>query len=101
MYHSDRLTHYLACGTFVLAKRVPDTNLLFTDGVHLKYFDTPEEFFELTDYYLNHEQERKKIADTGMKWVHEQYNSVKIASYLLELTEKGTYKAPWHLNLKQ
>jgi hypothetical protein len=46
MYHSDRLTHYLACGAFVLAKRVPDTDLLFKDRVHLKYFDTVEEFLK-------------------------------------------------------
>ena len=45
MYHSDRLTHYLACGTFVLAKSVPDTDLLFKDGKHLKYFETAEDFF--------------------------------------------------------
>ena len=95
MYHSDRLTHYLACGTFVLAKSVPDTDLLFKDDKHLKYFETAEEFFELADYYLNHEEERKNIADTGMKWVHEQFNSIKIAGYILELIEKGRYSAPW------
>jgi spore maturation protein CgeB len=95
LYHSDRLTHYLACGTFVLAKRVPDTDLLFKDGVHLKYFDTIEEFFDLADWYLNHEPERKKIADAGMQWTHERFNCVKIAGYILELVEKGTYSAPW------
>jgi glycosyltransferase involved in cell wall biosynthesis len=95
LYHSDRVTHYLACGTFVLAKRVPDTDLLFKDGVHLKYFDTIEEFFELLDWYLNHESERKKIADAGMKRVHKHFNSVKIAGYILDLAQKGSYKAPW------
>lgn len=95
LYHSDRLTHYLACGTFVLAKRVPDSNLLFEDGVHLKYFDTVDEFFELADWYLCHGAERKKIADAGMKWVHEQFNCVKIAGYILDLVEKGSYSAPW------
>ncbi|MDT8302794.1 MAG: glycosyltransferase [Sedimentisphaerales bacterium] len=95
MYHSDRLTHYLAGGAFVLAKRVPDTDLLFHDGVHLKYFDTIDEFVELSDWYLNHEAERKKIADTGMLWIHERFNCVKIAGYILELAEKGTYRAPW------
>ncbi|MCH8120522.1 MAG: glycosyltransferase family 1 protein [Planctomycetes bacterium] len=96
LYHSDRLTHYLSCGTFVLAKRVPDTDLLFKDGLHLKYFDTVDEFFDLADWYLNHEDERKKIADAGMKHVHENFNSQKIAGYFLDLAEKGTYKAPWN-----
>lgn len=95
LYHSDRITFYLACGTFVLAKRVPDTDLLFKDGEHLRYFDTVDEFFDLADWYLNHEEERKKIADAGMQHVHKQFNCVKIAGYVLELIEKGTYNAPW------
>ena len=95
LYHSDRLTHYLACGTFVLAKRVPDTDLLFEDNVHLKYFDSVDEFFELAEWYLNHDEERKKIADAGMKRAHERFNCVKIAGYILELAEKGSYSAPW------
>jgi hypothetical protein len=96
MYHSDRLTNYLSCGTCVLAKRVPDTDLLFKDKVHLRYFDTADEFFELADWYLKHEDERKKIADAGMKWVHEEFNCVKMAGYVLDFIEKGSYKAPWN-----
>jgi hypothetical protein len=93
--HSDRLTHYLSCGTLVMAKRMLDSELLFREGEHLVFFDTIDEFFELSDWYLDHEEKRKKIADAGMKWVHEQFNSTKIAGYILELIEKGGYKAPW------
>lgn len=93
--HSDRLTHFLACGTFVMAKRFSGCNELYKDGEHIKYFDEIEEFFEISQWYLKHEDERKKIADAGMRWVHEQFNSVKIAGYLLELAEKGTYNALW------
>ncbi len=95
LYHSDRLTHYLACGTLALAKRVPDSDLMFKDGVHIKYFDTADEFFELADWYLKHESERQKIADAGMARVHSEFNGTKIAQYMLETIEKGSYKAPW------
>ncbi|MBN2018762.1 MAG: glycosyltransferase [Sedimentisphaerales bacterium] len=95
LYHSDRLTNYLSCGAFVLAKRVPDSDLLFKEDTHLRYFDTIDEFFELADWYLKHENERKRIADSGMNWVHEQFNCVKIASLILDLVEKGSYSAPW------
>ncbi len=95
LYHSDRLTHYLACGTFVLAKRIPGSELLFKDGVHLRYFDTVEEFFDLANWYLCHEAERKRIADAGMKRIHEEFNCVKMAGYILDLVEKGSYSAPW------
>lgn len=95
LYHSDRLTHYLACGTFVLAKRVPSSDLLFQDTVHLRYFDTPEEFFDLADWYLQNEQEREKIAAAGMERVHSEFNCVKIAQHFLDLVGKGHYDASW------
>jgi spore maturation protein CgeB len=93
--HSDRLTQYLACGTFVMAKRFDGCNLLYKDNTHLRYFDTIEEFFDLADWYLSHEQERGKIADAGMQHVHTEFNSTKIAGYILGLIEKGNYRSPW------
>ena len=93
--HSDRLTRFLAGGTFVLAKRFPDCELLYRDGEHLKYFDELNEFFELADWYLAHDEKRQQIADAGMKWVHEQFNCVQTARYIGELIEKGRYTAPW------
>lgn len=95
LYHSDRLTQYLACGTCVLAKYVPDSELLFKDGVHLRYFKTAEEFFELADWFLKHEDERLKIADAGMRHMHTEFNCGKIAKYMLELIDNGRYSAPW------
>jgi glycosyltransferase involved in cell wall biosynthesis len=96
MYHSDRLTYYMAGGTFVLSKRVPDSERLAKDGLHLKYFDEVDEFFDLANWYIDHESERRKIADAGMNWAHEQFNCVKIAGYILDVIEKGEYKAPWN-----
>ena len=96
MYHSDRLTHYLACGTCVLSKRVPDSEKLFRDKEHLAYFDTVDELKELIDYYLAHENETQKLASRGIAWVHQEYNSLKIAQYILDLIENGRYFAPWN-----
>ncbi len=69
--------------------------MLFKDGVHLRYFDTAEEFFELADWYLKHEDERVKIANAGMEYIHREFNCEKIAGYMLDVVEKGSYKAPW------
>jgi len=95
LYHSDRFTNIPACGTFCLAKRVPGYELMFKDGVHIKYFDTVDEFFDLADWYLKHEQEREKIATAGMQQAHSEFNCRKIAQYMLDLIETGTYDAPW------
>jgi spore maturation protein CgeB len=89
------LINSLSCGTFVLAKRVPDADLLFEDGVHLKYFDTAEEFFDLAKWYLHHEAEREKIAKAGMERAHSEFNCLKMARHVLGLIEKGSYNAPW------
>lgn len=95
MYHSDRFVNCLSCGTFVLAKRVPDSDLLFQDGVHLRYFDTPQEFFDLVDFYLRKEKEREKIAKAGMERAHAEFNCEKIAKHVLDLVDTGTYDAQW------
>ncbi len=95
MYHSDRLTNYLSCGTFTLAKRVPDTEVLFKDKEHLRYFDTNEEFFELAERYLKNDSERQQIAKKGMNFTHSNYNCKRMAEYLLELVNTGDIKAPW------
>jgi glycosyltransferase involved in cell wall biosynthesis len=94
-YHSDRLTQYLSCGTCVLAKYVPGTELLFKGGKHLIYFNEVGEFFELVDWYLKHDAERTKIANNGMELAHKEFNCQKIAQYVLELVRTGTYHAPW------
>lgn len=95
MYHSDRLVNYLACGTFVLASRVPDTEQLFKDKIHLRYFETEQECFELADWYLSHEDERETIAAAGMAYAHEQYNPTRMAGYLLDLADGRDVDTPW------
>jgi hypothetical protein len=95
LYHSDRLINYLSCGLFTLARRVPDSDLLFADKVHLRYFDSADEFFELSEWYLKHDDERQKIAQAGMQHAHKEFNCVKIAKYLIDLAETDGYDAPW------
>jgi len=95
LYHSDRLANIPACGTFELAKRVPGYETLFEDGKHLRYFDTLDEFFELADWYLKHDDERERIAMAGMQKAHTDFNCQKIAQYMLDLIETGSYNAPW------
>lgn len=96
LYHSDRLTQYMACGTLVLAKRVPETGRLFEDRRHLRYFDSADEFFEIADEYLRDEPRRRRLAEQGMEYVHREFACEKIARYTLDVVEKGTYSAPWN-----
>jgi len=94
-YHSDRLANSVACGTFTLVKRVPDTELLYEDNKHVKYFDTVDEFFELSHRYLADEHLREKIALQGMQHLHKEFNCVKMAEHAMHLIETGECKARW------
>jgi len=94
-YHSDRLTNYLACGTFVLAKHIPDSELLFENNKHLCYFDTFDECIELVDKFLTDEKQRRQIARAGMKLIHEDFSCEKLARYIIDLAQTGSYNPPW------
>lgn len=94
-YHSDRLIHYLACGAFVLAKQVPDSDLLFEGGKHLCYFDTQEQCEALIDRYLLDKSERVKIAHQGMQHAHESFHYATLAKQVIELATTGTYHDCW------
>jgi spore maturation protein CgeB len=95
LYHSDRFINIPACGAFNLAKRAPGYELLFEDDVHVKYFDTVDEFFDLADWYLHHDRERLKITEAGMKRAHTEFNTERIVRCMLDLIETGSYEAPW------
>ena len=96
LYHSNRLDA-ISFRRRVLSsqKKFPDTDLLFKDSCTCGISKLPKNFLNWRIGILKHEDERKKIADAGMKWTHEQFNGVKIAGYILDLIENGSYKAPW------
>lgn len=93
--HSSRFMHYLACGTLVLAKYVPDSEMLFADGKHLRYFNTPDECLQLIDYYLENSREREAIAAAGMERAHSHFSCVNIVQDIFELINTGSYDKPW------
>lgn len=95
MCHSDRFVNCISCGTLTLAKRVPDTELLFEDKKHVRYFDTSAEFFELAEWYIKHDDSRRQIAQAGMDRAHKEFNCAKMAQHTLDVIDKGAYNAPW------
>lgn len=63
-YTSNRYWIITASGGFALTKRFPGCEEFYPEGTRA-YFDTFEESLELKDYYLEHEDERNKIAAAG------------------------------------
>ena len=60
-----RVFEVLATGSFLLTEWVPTLGELFEDGVHLVTYKTMDEAIEKAKYYLEHEEEREKIAKAG------------------------------------
>ena len=68
-----RIFDIMSVGGFVLSNWQPEIQELFEEGKEVVTFKTPEEMLEKADYYLNHEEERLKIAVNGYRKVKECY----------------------------
>lgn len=56
-----------ACGSLLMAERTSEHEQLFKDGEESVFFSTDEELLRHCQYYLIHEEERKRIAMAGRK----------------------------------
>jgi glycosyltransferase involved in cell wall biosynthesis len=70
-YVSNRLFQELYAGAFVLQKRIEGMEELIglQDGVHLVIWDTFDDLKEKIVYWLDRDEERKKIAEAGQLYV--------------------------------
>ena len=67
---SNRTWITLGCGGFLLTRYILGMDTIFTKGIHLEWFHSKEECLDLIDYYLKHDEQRKKIARRGYQFVH-------------------------------
>jgi len=82
---SPRIFEALACGAFVLSDNQRDVFALFNDGEHLTQFSSPGELIEKVNYYLNHPEERRAIAEKGRKEVLKKHTYTNRIGELLSV----------------
>lgn len=63
----------LGCGGFLMTNYQDELNDMFQIGVDLEAYTSIDELIDKCDYYLNHDDERKKIAVNGYNKVKDNY----------------------------
>ena len=95
-YTSDRLTHFLAFGTFFITRRFPGLEDLFVPGRELVAFDDPGELPALIDRYLADDAAREAIAAAGQARILGDYDHRTMVRMMLDVLATGTSdRYPW------
>lgn len=87
---SERIFKAMGLGCLFLSQNVVGLKQLFTPGLHLDvYGDTMGGLCKKVEYYLNHPDELKKIAEAGQREVLEKHTiSVRVKRYLKVIEEE-------------
>lgn len=71
---SLRALDILGCGGFLLSNAQPELEEYFDDRKEVVLFRSIDEAIELADYYLSHDDERKRIANAGFERVRRDFS---------------------------
>lgn len=83
-----RVMDVLACGGFLLTNYQPEIMEYFEDGVDLVIYQDLKDLYKKIEYYLEHEEERKNIAQNGQKKVRELFHYEKQIGKIIEVLEQ-------------
>ncbi len=85
-----RFFEALSCGALLLTKRLSNgQDELFKEGLHYEAFSTEVEMLSKVDYYLNHSEERQRIAAAGHAEVLSRHDLALRLKGLLEIIQAG------------
>ncbi|MEO2002568.1 MAG: glycosyltransferase, partial [Candidatus Poribacteria bacterium] len=86
-----RVSEAMSTGAFVLAPRPDDLAGLgdegLDDGTHLVFYDDFDEARDLILYYIEHEDERKRIADAGRRHLSEKSWVSEVERFVDEIVD--------------
>lgn len=81
---SNRMWKVMGCGGFYLGEWVQGIDAFGADGVHCAWYRTPEEGVKLVRHYLNHPEDRQRIAETGRRHAMDHHTYAHRVRLLLE-----------------
>lgn len=81
-----------ACGGFMLAERTKEHQELFREDTEAVFFETSEELLEKVKYYLEHEDERARIAQNGyQRCLASGYDNKSMVKKVFQYLEQKKY----------
>lgn len=80
----QRIFDIMGAGGFVLTNYQSELQEYFTMGEHLDCFGSDEEMMEKIAYYLEHDDERARIAKNGKEWVAKNHTYDLRAAIILD-----------------
>lgn len=84
-YTSNRLFNIVGCGAFGLVQKFSGLDLLGVDGEHFVSYSSNEEAVRKIDYYLQHSEERERIASQGYRYFHFVHDWMNKARYMSDV----------------
>lgn len=89
-----------ACGAFLLAERTTEHQTLFQEGQEAEFFDSPDELLTKIRYYLDHEEDRRRIAAAGMaRCLKSGYSNLKNCEKILNHCANFCYPVDYRISL--
>lgn len=86
----QRVFDIMGAGGFVLSNYQEELEELFVPGEEIVFFHDADEMMEQIDYYLHHEEERRRIALNGYRKVKECYSYPVALRKILDIVERDT-----------
>lgn len=83
-----RVWDVLGAGGFLMTNYQPELELFFELDKDLVVFESRQELVRKTDYYLQHEEERKKIAQNGYEKVRQSHSYRQRMGQMFEILEQ-------------
>lgn len=95
LYSSDRIGLYMGNGLLVFSGKSFDLSVLYGDGII--EVDGVDDFIDKLRFYLDKDDERKRVAKIGYELAHTEFNERLVARYMLEKTlgQRTSYDYRW------
>ncbi len=98
-YTSNRFFVAMGCGSVYLTPKFSGIELMARNKEHLLWFKDYPEMFELVEYYLKNDTQRRKIGENAQRLAQAKHTTVHRVKNMIDILEERTEKFYGFLDL--